>query len=317
MADTTLTWLGHAAFRLDTRRRQARLRRPVPDRQPEVPRERADARARRRHRASRTATATTSATRSSSRKSTAPRSSRSSSSPAGSASRASTESKLTAPNKGGTVDGRRRQDHAHERVPLRLGSDGSYAGEPCGHRRRDRGRQEVYFAGDTCVFGDMQLIGRIYEPDVAVLPIGDHFTMGPEEAAVAVELLGVKRSCRATTARSPLLTGTPEELEQLAPGGVTIEKLAAGRLGDRVRERWFGATGRRVPELAVEGELDVEDALVLDDASTPSGCARRSTRERPSSCARHRPRRSRPRSPARRSPAYSSPRAAPTCSRST
>ncbi len=39
----------------------------------------------------------------------------------------------------------------------------------------------------------MALIARIYEPDVAVLPIGDHFTMGPREAAVALELLGVKR----------------------------------------------------------------------------------------------------------------------------
>ena len=44
--------------------------------------------------------------------------------------------------------------------------------------------KKIYFAGDTCVFGDMQLIGRIYEPDLAVLPIGDHFTMGPKEAAV-------------------------------------------------------------------------------------------------------------------------------------
>ena len=49
----------------------------------------------------------------------------------------------------------------------------------------------IYFAGDTNVFGDMSLIGRIYAPDVAVLPIGDHFTMGPREAAVALELLGV------------------------------------------------------------------------------------------------------------------------------
>ena len=48
----------------------------------------------------------------------------------------------------------------------------------------------IYFAGDTNVFMSMQLIGRIYEPDVAVLPIGDHFTMGPREAAVALELLG-------------------------------------------------------------------------------------------------------------------------------
>ena len=68
-------------------------------------------------------------------------------------------------------------------------------------RLRARGRPTIYFAGDTSVFGDMQLIARIYEPDVAVLPIGDHFTMGPREAAVALELLGVKRASRATTAR--------------------------------------------------------------------------------------------------------------------
>ena len=47
----------------------------------------------------------------------------------------------------------------------------------------------VYFAGDTNVFGDMALIARMYSPDVAVLPIGDHFTMGPREAAVAAELV--------------------------------------------------------------------------------------------------------------------------------
>ena len=51
----------------------------------------------------------------------------------------------------------------------------------------------VYQAGDTDVFGDMALIGEIYKPDVAVLPIGDHFTMGPRQAAHAVRLLGVKQ----------------------------------------------------------------------------------------------------------------------------
>ena len=49
----------------------------------------------------------------------------------------------------------------------------------------------------------MQLIGRIYEPDVAVLPIGDHFTMGPKEAAVALELLGRNAASPAITARFP------------------------------------------------------------------------------------------------------------------
>ncbi len=51
----------------------------------------------------------------------------------------------------------------------------------------------VYHSGDTAVFGDMELIGELYEPDLALLPIGDFYTMGPREAVKAVELLGVKR----------------------------------------------------------------------------------------------------------------------------
>ena len=79
---------------------------------------------------------------------------------------------------------------------------GEYLGEACGIVvRLERGRV-IYFAGDTCVFGDMRLIAEIYKPDYAVLPIGDHFTMGPREAAVALELLGNPICIRATTARS-------------------------------------------------------------------------------------------------------------------
>jgi L-ascorbate metabolism protein UlaG (beta-lactamase superfamily) len=63
----------------------------------------------------------------------------------------------------------------------------------------------------------MQLIGRIYEPDVAILPIGDYYTMGPREAAVALELLGVKRCVPCHYGTFPLLTGTPDELRKLAP----------------------------------------------------------------------------------------------------
>ena len=122
----------------------------------------------------------------------------------------------------------------------------------------------IYFAGDTCVFGDMPLIGRIYEPDVAVLPIGDHFTMGPREAAVALELLGVKRCVPSHYGTFPLLTGTPEQLRELAPGRRDHRAGARG-IGRAVRERWFGDTGRRVPELALEGTLELEGALVLDD----------------------------------------------------
>ena len=100
-----------------------------------------------------------------------------------------------------------------------VGDDGiTYLGEPCGFVIELEDGLKIYFSGDTAVFGDMQLIGRIYAPDVAVLSIGDHFTMGPREAAIALELLGVKRCVPGHYATFPLLTGTPDELRRLATG---------------------------------------------------------------------------------------------------
>jgi L-ascorbate metabolism protein UlaG (beta-lactamase superfamily) len=100
--------------------------------------------------------------------------------------------------------------------------DGTYAGESCGFIIELEDGFKIYIAGDTNVFGDMSLIGRIYSPDVAVLPIGDYYTMGPREAAVAVELLGVIRVVPSHYGTFPLLTGTPEALRELAPPGVEI-----------------------------------------------------------------------------------------------
>jgi L-ascorbate metabolism protein UlaG (beta-lactamase superfamily) len=122
------------------------------------------------------------------------------------------------PNKGGTVD--------VDGVKLTLtdanhsssGSDGQYLGEPAGIVLELEDGFTIYFAGDTNVFSSMQLIGSIYQPDVAVLPIGGHYTMAPREAAVALELLGVKRCVPCHYGTFPLLKGTPEELAKLAPG---------------------------------------------------------------------------------------------------
>jgi L-ascorbate metabolism protein UlaG (beta-lactamase superfamily) len=100
--------------------------------------------------------------------------------------------------------------------------DGSYAGEAAGIVLELEDGYTIYFAGDTNVFGDMSLIGRIYQPDVAVLPIGDHYTMGPREAAVALELLGVIRCVPCHYGTFGLLTGTPDALRELAPPGVEI-----------------------------------------------------------------------------------------------
>ncbi len=123
-----------------------------------------------------------------------------------------------APNKGGTahVDGIRiTLTDANHSSSTR---DGTYTGEPAGLVVELEDGFTIYFAGDTNVFMSMQLIGRIYEPDVAVLPIGDHFTMGPREAAVALELLGVKRCVPCHYGTFPILVGTPDELRSLAPG---------------------------------------------------------------------------------------------------
>jgi L-ascorbate metabolism protein UlaG (beta-lactamase superfamily) len=102
---------------------------------------------------------------------------------------------------------------------------GDYLGESCGIVIRFDGKS-IYFAGDTCVFGDMQLIARLYRPDVAVLPIGDWFTMGPEEAALALELLGNPRCVPCHWGTFPLLTGTPEALGELT--SAQVERLEPG-----------------------------------------------------------------------------------------
>ena len=131
------------------------------------------------------------------------------------------------PNKGGTVevDGVKvTLTHAQHSSST---NDGTYAGEPCGLVIELENGYAVYFAGDTNVFGDMALIARIYEPDLVVLPIGDHYTMGPREAAVALELLGAKRCVPSHYGTFPALTGTPARLRELAPG-VTIEEPEPG-----------------------------------------------------------------------------------------
>jgi L-ascorbate metabolism protein UlaG (beta-lactamase superfamily) len=132
------------------------------------------------------------------------------------------------PNKGGTVeiDGIRfTLTHAQHSSS---DNDGNYTGEPCGIVVRAEGKT-VYFAGDTNVFGDMQnVIARLYKPDVAVLPIGDHYTMGPEEAALAIELLGVKRVVPSHYGTFPVLTGTPEALAEKVGSGVTVERIDPG-----------------------------------------------------------------------------------------
>jgi L-ascorbate metabolism protein UlaG (beta-lactamase superfamily) len=104
------------------------------------------------------------------------------------------------------------------------------AGEAAGLIIRMPGGFTIYHAGDTALFGDMKLIGEIYKPDLALLPIGDHFTMGPREAARAIRLLGVKHVIPMHYATFPVLTGRPEHLREHAKdiAGLQIHALKPG-----------------------------------------------------------------------------------------
>jgi L-ascorbate metabolism protein UlaG (beta-lactamase superfamily) len=127
------------------------------------------------------------------------------------------------PNKGGTVEAAGVKFTVVNAFHSSSSDDGDYLGEAAGLVLEFENGTKLYFAGDTCVFGDMSLIGRIYSPDLAVLPIGGHFTMDPREAGVALELLGTKRCIPCHFGTFPLLAGTPDELRRQAPDVEVIE----------------------------------------------------------------------------------------------
>ncbi len=107
-----------------------------------------------------------------------------------------------------------------------------YGGEPAGFVVEFANGRRVYPAGDTGVFGDMALIGEIYRPDLAVLPVGDVYTMGPLQAAHAVRLLGVGQVVCGHWGTFDALTGTPAqvraEVEKLGLDGVIVHDLEPG-----------------------------------------------------------------------------------------
>jgi L-ascorbate metabolism protein UlaG (beta-lactamase superfamily) len=130
-------------------------------------------------------------------------------------------------NKGGTVEARgigATMVHAdHTAGDWSAAGEGPlYLGEPVGFVLALEDGKRVYFAGDTDVFGDMDLIRQMHKPDIAFLPIGGHYTMGPAGAAMAAKLLGVKTVVPIHYGTFPILAGTPAELQ--AEGG----KIGAG-----------------------------------------------------------------------------------------
>jgi L-ascorbate metabolism protein UlaG (beta-lactamase superfamily) len=134
-------------------------------------------------------------------------------------------------NKGGTVEvaglGVTMTTADHSAGDWNAGGETTlYLGDPVGFVIAVEDGSRWYFAGDTRAFSDMTLIRDLYRPDVAFLPIGGHYTMGPDEAALAVEFLGVQDVIPMHYGTFPILTGTPDALRSaiVARGleGVTV-----------------------------------------------------------------------------------------------
>ncbi|MHC4924854.1 MAG: metal-dependent hydrolase [Planctomycetota bacterium] len=100
-----------------------------------------------------------------------------------------------------------------------------YGGDPCGFVVTLENGYRVYHAGDTNVFGDMALIAELYKPDLSLLPIGGHFTMGPLEAAKAIKILGARKVLPMHYGTFPVLTGTPDDLREMCSGQKGVEIL--------------------------------------------------------------------------------------------
>jgi L-ascorbate metabolism protein UlaG (beta-lactamase superfamily) len=155
---------------------------------------------------------------------------------------AGTGAEIIGMNKGGTVETRGlrvsmvRADHSAG--DWSADGDGPlYLGEPAGFVIGLEDGSTIYYTGDTALFGDLALIGEIHRPDLLILPIGGHFTMGPTEAARAVQLVGAKEVLPVHYGTFPILAGTPAALR---------DALSALGLGDvRVHEPGPGGTVTR------------------------------------------------------------------------
>jgi L-ascorbate metabolism protein UlaG (beta-lactamase superfamily) len=110
------------------------------------------------------------------------------------------------------------------------GHDIIYLGGAAGYILRAPDTPTIYFAGDTALFGDMKNLGEIYKPKIAFLPIGDHYTMGPDTAAIAAKWLRVGRVVPMHWGTFPLLRGTPGELRTHLEGStIEVLELTPGR----------------------------------------------------------------------------------------
>ena len=110
-----------------------------------------------------------------------------------------------------------------------LHSAGVAGGVACGFLLQMDGGVNVYYAGDTALFGDMKLIGEKADIDYAVLPIGDNYTMGPEDAVKAARLLGAKRVVPVHYNTWPVIAQDPAAFEAMAEeSGIAVHIVPVG-----------------------------------------------------------------------------------------
>ncbi len=103
--------------------------------------------------------------------------------------------------------------------------EGRYMGQPCGVVVR-LGGVTLYHCGDTALFGDMKLIGEIYNPDIACIPVGDRFTMGPELGKMAAEFIKPKVAIPMHYKTFPGML--EEDISAFEPSGVEVKILKPG-----------------------------------------------------------------------------------------
>ena len=133
-------------------------------------------------------------------------------------------------NKGGTQPSGEwsvTMTHAVHSCGIQDGDRVVYGGEAAGYVVHLPDRRTFYFAGDTNVFSDMALIRELYSPSLAFLPIGDRYTMGPREAALACRLLGAETIMPMHFGTFPALTGTPDLLAGLLEAHHSATKVTA------------------------------------------------------------------------------------------
>jgi len=136
----------------------------------------------------------------------------------------------SAMNKGGTQavgDMKVTMVHADHSCGIQDGDEIVYGGEACGYVVEFANGVKIYHAGDTNVFGDMAIIRELYAPEIAMIPIGDHYTMGPREAACACNLLKAKTVIPMHFGTFPVLTGRPGELQKLV-SNVEVREMKPG-----------------------------------------------------------------------------------------